>query len=398
LSAKNHLIEAYKRKDVDVKNLLDTINCKKAIYKASLDPSRFPDFRAILVPLFQKNIASDSNIVILFGQVSYVRHLLFDIGADFAVPPPRGSPAEAYFTKFLQRDLPDAKLESGAKICAECKCKSLEDITLDFKKCAACKTVHYCDADCQRKHWPIHRPDCLRAQGKPITSSMIAKAERTIKKREELKIQQAAQRDQKLHADFDQTCVEFVNESPSLCDSWAHDVEKKKLRIHVPSVNANNIIVLQGRDTGLTKAVTLSLGMYPDGIDSERYGFRGIDFTCPNGARIIVLFERLWSQGGCGQGVGLHIDGVFVVDKVVKNRAKWKLVPQPTDLHQPDFNRRQRLALYLEIAKCEATVVLPEIVDLGIHNPGDPDLTMTPTAAGMYTSVECSNHFADNFF
>lgn len=82
--------------------------------------------------------------MILFGQVSYISHLFLDIGTVFAIPPPLGSPAEAIFSKLLQRDLPDSKLESGAKMCAECKCKSLVDTTIDFKQISACKTVHYC--------------------------------------------------------------------------------------------------------------------------------------------------------------------------------------------------------------------------------------------------------------
>lgn len=101
-----------------------------------------------------------------------------------------------------------------------------------------------------------------------------------------------------------------------------------------------------------------------------------------------MLFERLWSQGGCGQGAGFYIDGVFVVDKVVKNRAKWKFVPQPMVLYQPYFNRCNRLVFYLEVAKNEAKIVVPETVDFGIHNPGDPNLTMTPTSAGLHTRVE----------
>ena len=64
--------------DPDVWQILKEINCNKIVYKASSDESRFPAFQAILVPLFQKNLASDKNIQLLFGEVSHVRHLLLE--------------------------------------------------------------------------------------------------------------------------------------------------------------------------------------------------------------------------------------------------------------------------------------------------------------------------------
>ena len=67
-SAKAHLIGAYKRKDADVRRILKEINCEKSVYKGSCDESRFPDFRTIIVPLFQKNLASDGNIELLLAR------------------------------------------------------------------------------------------------------------------------------------------------------------------------------------------------------------------------------------------------------------------------------------------------------------------------------------------
>lgn len=80
-SAKIYLLEADKRKDIDVViQLLEAINVKQAVYKASSDPSRFPDFRTILVTLSQKDLASDAKMELLFGKVAHARHLLLEIG------------------------------------------------------------------------------------------------------------------------------------------------------------------------------------------------------------------------------------------------------------------------------------------------------------------------------
>ncbi|MGK3737431.1 MAG: hypothetical protein ACI8RD_010504 [Bacillariaceae sp.] len=386
-SARTHLIEAYKQKDPDVIQLLMDINCQKTVYKASRDASRFPDFRAILVPLFQKNLAFDSNIEILFGKVAYVRHLLFDIGSQIAEPPPSNSPAGSLLSQFQYKE--NSKAALVPKSCSGCG--SVSDGIVDYSKCSACKTVYYCRAECQRKHWPIHRPDCLRAQGKDVPQSAVTKAENAKKKKEKLENELNNQKKQHLENEFFEFCDQFYSESPSLYDSWAPDCRGKKLRIYVPSVNADNIIEVVGAClVGLKKVASLSLGMYPDGIDDTKYGFRGLDLVDPNNneARIIVLFERLFSQRQGGQvGVGLHIDGVFVVDKVVRNRAKWKLVKEPNQFYQPDYNRRDRLVAYLNTAKIEAKAV-SQAVDLGIHNPGDPKLSITPTPVGDHVNVE----------
>ncbi len=378
-SAKQHIVKAYKRKDPEVVKLLQEINCHKAIYKASQDISRFPDFRQIICPLFDKNLASDSNIKILFGKVSHVRHVLLEIGSQMADPPPANSPAGEFLSQF--RYDPDKKVDPVQKKCAECG--STGD---DYSKCTACKTVHYCSKDCQKNHWTIHKPNCLQAQGKHVPVSVIEKAEKVKNEREKLQNDVNKREKNQMEQAFMESFQRFAEESPDLCNSWAHDCMGKRLRIHVPTENADNFIAMLGYSiAGLELVQKLSLGMYPLGIDSKRHGFRGLELkNTNNGARILVLFERLFEQRGEGRGCGLHIDGIFVVDKVVaSNEAKWRFVAEPSMSYLPQDNRRDRLLKRLQLAKKEAKNV-PDSVDLGIHNPGDPMLSMTPTAYGNY--------------
>ncbi|PRP85897.1 hypothetical protein PROFUN_06171 [Planoprotostelium fungivorum] len=42
-----------------------------------------------------------------------------------------------------------------------------------LKLCSGCKKVRYCSADCQKKDWNDHKPDCLRFQGKQKETSMV---------------------------------------------------------------------------------------------------------------------------------------------------------------------------------------------------------------------------------
>ncbi|XP_046965011.1 ankyrin repeat and MYND domain-containing protein 2 [Vanessa cardui] len=39
------------------------------------------------------------------------------------------------------------------------------------KKCSKCKTVQYCDRECQRLHWFVHKKACNRESSVPITNS-----------------------------------------------------------------------------------------------------------------------------------------------------------------------------------------------------------------------------------
>lgn len=49
-------------------------------------------------------------------------------------------------------------IKSRIKTCAGCHCTSA-----NLLKCSGCKSVWYCDAKCQRLHWPIHKADCKKA-------------------------------------------------------------------------------------------------------------------------------------------------------------------------------------------------------------------------------------------
>ena len=302
------------------------------------------------------------------------------MGAQLADPPPANSPAGDVLSQFLY--VPEVKATPAPKSCAECGLVSDEDCS----KCTACKSVAYCSADCQRKHWPIHKPDCLRAQGKEVPDKVAAKALRKLEEKAALEQSRNDQEREQVTKQFMENFSAYANEQPG--DHWAHDCSGKRLQIHVPTVYADQMIGNIGKLYLQLKEVQIvSLGMFPDGIDPDKYGFRGTELKDPrNDARILVLFERLFADEGRGGGVGLHIDGVFVVEKVVRGGAQWKLVPEPKASYSSGDNRLHKLVKYLEVAKGRAKSV-PETIDLGIHNPGDPNLSMLPTQFGNYFNI-----------
>ena len=57
--------------------------------------------------------------------------------------------------------LPTVKAALEPRPCAQCG--AVEPALGKFNKCAGCKVVRYCSADCQRAHWKTtHKGDCKR--------------------------------------------------------------------------------------------------------------------------------------------------------------------------------------------------------------------------------------------
>ena len=48
--------------------------------------------------------------------------------------------------------------DDAARCCDECDKEEGGDVSL--KACKSCMHVKYCNANCQRNHWPKHKKDC----------------------------------------------------------------------------------------------------------------------------------------------------------------------------------------------------------------------------------------------
>ena len=48
--------------------------------------------------------------------------------------------------------------DATVRCCAECG----EEGGASLKTCKSCKLVKYCNADCQKNHWPKHKKECKR--------------------------------------------------------------------------------------------------------------------------------------------------------------------------------------------------------------------------------------------
>ena len=48
-------------------------------------------------------------------------------------------------------------------------CANLGCVGQGLKACARCKRVRYCGVECQRAHWPQHKPDCSKPTPKAVS-------------------------------------------------------------------------------------------------------------------------------------------------------------------------------------------------------------------------------------
>lgn len=56
------------------------------------------------------------------------------------------------------------KKQVPEKGCHHCNmCDKMESEARTHKRCSRCKVAYYCNAECQHKHWPIHRKGCVKA-------------------------------------------------------------------------------------------------------------------------------------------------------------------------------------------------------------------------------------------
>ena len=51
---------------------------------------------------------------------------------------------------------------NSTKCCANCGVKENSNANIKLKICTACKSVHYCGVECQKKHRPKHKKDCKK--------------------------------------------------------------------------------------------------------------------------------------------------------------------------------------------------------------------------------------------
>ena len=71
-------------------------------------------------------------------------------------------------------------------------CDTCTDPTAQ-KKCSACKMVSYCNEECQKMHWPVHKKDCqeMARQFDLMEQRKVEDAARALREEEERKESEA---------------------------------------------------------------------------------------------------------------------------------------------------------------------------------------------------------------
>jgi MYND finger len=395
-AAQQHLIQAYQNRGSVAYDILGQIGYRPAIFKASKDMRRFPDWKYLIAKILQMSLGTDTNVKHLFGEVSHVRGILLQVGQIVAEPPPPNSPAYAIWHPILNQDDKAARVKPT---CAYCDKEEGENgSSKKMAKCLNCKSVHYCSRDCQRTHWPVHKPDCLEKQGKPVPDNVHQKAAATLAKWERDKNEQKQAEETQFYIQLQQAFQDYRTEPPPRRSSnedamhmWSHDCHGKRRRHDFPAKNTENLfrLLVGYENDNLKFEEEIELGMFPLGMEGLDQKTRGLGFLLTDKVstgKIIVLYERLFADRGNGAYSGIGIVGAYVVDRSAAetdSRGKkvqkgvWKKVDEPTPFvvdHASGgggavvvWNRYQWVVSYLERARALAKA-FPESVDLGIHD------------------------------
>ncbi|KDQ50802.1 hypothetical protein JAAARDRAFT_211502 [Jaapia argillacea MUCL 33604] len=94
--------------------------------------------------------------------------LLMEHGADLEIPDADGfRPSQAYLgagpqvtstVRKWMRKRAGEEAPMDEKKCDNCRASAGENVKL--RMCGSCHTTRYCSVECQKKHWPSHKPIC----------------------------------------------------------------------------------------------------------------------------------------------------------------------------------------------------------------------------------------------
>jgi hypothetical protein len=60
---------------------------------------------------------------------------------------------------------------------AACTSKKASSSKPQLQRCSACRLAVYCSAECQKAHWPQHRPHCTNSQKAPTSKAAVMDSE-----------------------------------------------------------------------------------------------------------------------------------------------------------------------------------------------------------------------------
>jgi hypothetical protein len=200
-------------------------------------------------------------------------------------------------------------------------------------KVCLCKAAMYCDADCQKQHWVIHRPDCNEEQGKEAKAAHIAASESAMLERVRLE----ASRPEVLAAS-----AARAKKASTAKQAVDQEIESFRAGVWPP----------MGRDVGVAGVAVASALAVELGMSSkvqELYvvvPIRGIPrtdvqriwlFEMPNSAYVAFTVDRVGTDAA-DQGhilTGAFIPQRLVIDESGENSSRgsemvdWVAVPRP---------------------------------------------------------------------
>ncbi len=318
---------------------------------------RFPGLRLLLAALGRAGLATDRALETLFGDAARVRHLMLHVGQVLAQPPPRGSPAAAEWSDVL------SKRFELLTFCSNC-----HEEQRQLQVCSGCKVVYYCCDECQKEHWPLHKPECLRALGEVVAPEAEATAKEAARRRTELMEAEIDKQRQILKQREDQHVAKAIAEYES--GTWkalsAHDDEGKPFKPDI-GTQTEALLTRCAARAGLAPEVTHLRPLFT--IKGTRAPEPSNLFLLQTtgGAFILLFHVRLFDAHGERLYAGAAFDAMYVAAErgavELDEPIEWVEVARPRGSARG--SAFEATCQWLEAAKARATVVTHGIYRLG---------------------------------
>ena len=95
--------------------------------------------------------------------------------------PSKVDPVKALFERAREAKQGGKKAGKTAGKTAHDACAACGKAGDELKMCTACKMVKYCNRDCQKTHWSMHKAECKRRAAKLLNEEQCERSEKVLK-------------------------------------------------------------------------------------------------------------------------------------------------------------------------------------------------------------------------
>mmetsp|Transcript_23624 Transcript_23624/g.37678 ORF Transcript_23624/g.37678 Transcript_23624/m.37678 type:complete len:679 (-) Transcript_23624:2874-4910(-) len=289
-------------------------------------------FCNVFATLERAGEATQDNLELIFGNIKHIRRALFQLTGKPG-PPYQGIQHQAGSPLDIMMKHHAIPQEEQEKRCDHCYCLGCEP-GVSLKVCAKCRQARYCGRECQLAAWVIHRPQCMRAQGKVVPENIRKAADEALA---------VERRQQALEAEIDAEesyRVTMAAFNPHTDGTYNCGGDERMCHLPWNGMELANKVAtslgIENRSAGVIMCFSheelAQLNIEEDCV------VRGNTYGPDDGKQVAIFYEKLFEDFGTGPQCGVHIIGHFTKGP---DQHLWTLIENSQG--STDFDKSLRL-------------------------------------------------------